>query len=96
MTLITVLFGLQFPNVTIDASPENKLGAGQADRVFYDQTKDAFGIHDLIVVGVVDETDVFHPESLEGILRATTEILKIDGVIIEDVISPSTTERYDF
>ena len=93
MTLITVLFGLQFPNVTIDADPENMLDADQADRVFYNQTKDAFGIHDLIVVGVVDETGVFRPESLEGILRATTEILKIDGVIIEDVISPSTTDN---
>ncbi len=93
MTLITVLFGLQFPSVTIDADPENMLDADQADRVFYNQTKDAFGIHDLIVVGVVDETNVFRPESLEGILRATTEILKIDGVIIEDVISPSTTDN---
>ncbi|MCP4301776.1 MAG: MMPL family transporter [Gammaproteobacteria bacterium] len=93
MTLITVVFGFQFPSVTIDADPENMLDADQADRVFYNQTKDAFGIHDLIVVGVVDETDVFRPESLEGILRATTEILKIDGVIIEDVISPSTTDN---
>ncbi len=70
MTLITVVFGFQFPSVTIDADPENMLDADQADRVFYNQTKDAFGIHDLIVVGVVDETDVFRPESLEGILRA--------------------------
>jgi hypothetical protein len=93
MTLVTILFGFQFPSVTIDADPENMLDADQADRVFYNQTKDAFGIHDLIVVGVVDETDVFRPESLEGIIRATTEILKIDGVIIEDVISPSTTDN---
>jgi len=93
MSLVTILFGLQFPSVTIDADPENMLDADQADRVFYNQTKDVFGIHDLIVVGVVDETDVFRPESLEGIMRATTEILKIDGVIIEDVISPSTTDN---
>jgi len=93
MTMVTILFGLQFPSVTIDADPENMLDADQVDRVFYDQTKDTFGIHDLIVVGVVDETDVFRPESLEGIMRATTEILKIDGVIIEDVISPSTTDN---
>jgi predicted RND superfamily exporter protein len=93
MTLVTLLFGLQFPSVTIDADPENMLDADQADRVFYNQTKAAFGIHDLIVVGIVDDTDVFRPESLQGIMRATTEILKIDGVIIEDVISPSTTDN---
>ena len=93
MTLITLLFGLQFPSVTIDADPENMLEADQADRTFYNQTKEAFGIHDLIVVGIVDEVDVFRPESLAGIVRATSEILKIDGVIIEDVISPSTTNN---
>ena len=91
--LMTVLFGLQFPNITIDADPENMLEASQSDRVFYNRTKDEFGIHDLIVVGVVDEVDVFRPESLEGIARATSEILKIEGVIIEDVISPSTTDN---
>jgi len=93
MTLITILFGLQFSSIVIDADPENMLDADQADRVFYDQTKDEFGIHDLIVVGVVDDADVFRPESLDGIMRATTEILKIDGVIIEDVISPTTTDN---
>ena len=93
MTLVTILFGTQFPKVTIDADPENMLDADQADRVFYNQTKDEFGIHDLIVVGVVDDTDVFRPESLEAIMQATTDILKIDGVIIEDVISPSTTDN---
>ena len=93
MCLVTMLFGLQFPSVTIDADPENMLDADQADRVFYNQTKDEFGIHDLIVVGVVDETNVFRPESLEGIMRATSEILKIEGVIIEDVVSPSTTDN---
>jgi hypothetical protein len=93
MTLLTILFGLQFPNITIDADPENMLEASQSDRVFYNETKDNFGINDLIVVGIVDEVDVFRPESLEGIARATSEILKIEGVIIEDVISPSTTDN---
>lgn len=93
LTLITILFGLQFPSITIDADPENMLEASQDDRVFYNQTKDQFGIHDLIVVGVVDDEDVFRPESLAGIARATSEILKIEGVIIEDVISPSTTDN---
>ena len=93
MTLVTILFGTQFPSVTIDADPENMLDADQADRVFYNQTKDVFGINDLIVVGIVDDTDVFRAESLEGILRATAEIVKIDGVIIEDVVSPSTTDN---
>ena len=52
MSLVTIFFAFQFPNVTIDADPESMLNADQADRVFYNQTKDVFGIHDLIVVGM--------------------------------------------
>ncbi len=93
VVLLTILFAIQFPEITIDADPENMLEADQADRVFYNQVKGAFGIHDLIVVGLVDERGVFRPDSLEGIARATSEILKIKGVIIEDVVSPSTTDN---
>ncbi len=92
-SFLTILFGLQFSGITVDADPENMLEAGQPDRVFYDQTKKEFGIHDLIVVGVVDERGIFRTESLERITHATSEILKIEGVIIEDVISPSTTDN---
>ena len=92
LTLLTVLFGLQFPSITIDADPENMLETDQADRAYYNQIKKEFGIHDLIVVGVVDDRDIFRPDALERIARATSEILKIKGVIIEDVVSPSTTD----
>jgi len=92
-SFITILFGLRFSGITVDADPENMLEADQPDRVFYDQTKKDFGINDLIVVGVVDEGGIFRPESLQRIARATSEILKIEGVIIEDVISPSTTDN---
>jgi len=93
LTLLTVLFGLQFPGITIDADPENMLETDQADRAYYNQIKRDFGINDLIVVGVVDDKDIFRPEALERIARATSEILKIKGVIIEDVVSPSTTDN---
>jgi hypothetical protein len=69
------------------------LEADQADRAYYNQIKKEFGIHDLIVVGVVDDQDIFRPDALERIARATSEILKIKGVIIEDVVSPSTTDN---
>ncbi len=93
LVLITVLFGLQFPKITIDADPENMLEADQADRAYYTQVKKDFGINDLIVVGIVDKGGVFRPASLERIARVTSEILKIKGVIVEDVVSPSTTDN---
>ena len=91
--ILTVLFGLQFPRVTVDTDPENMLEVDQPDRVLYNRVKKDFGIHDLIVVGIVDEKGIFRPESLERVARMTSEILKIKGVIIEDVLSLTTTDN---
>ncbi|MFQ6115832.1 MAG: RND family transporter, partial [bacterium] len=71
----------------------NMLEAHQPDRVFYDQIKEDFGIRDLIVLGVTDEAGVFRPETLGKIARITEEILRIEGVIVEDVISFTTTDN---
>lgn len=90
---LTVLFGLQFPKITIDTDPENMLEPDQAERVFYDQVKKEFGIHDLIVVGIVDEKGVFRPDALARITQVIDEILKIKGVIIPDVVSLTTTDN---
>lgn len=91
--ILTVLFGIQFPRIIIDTDPENMLEADQADRVLYNRIKKDFGIHDLIVVGIVDKKGIFRPESLERAAKATSEILKIKGVIIEDVVSLTTTNN---
>jgi predicted RND superfamily exporter protein len=91
--ILTVLFGIQFPRITIDTDPENMLEASQPDRVLYNRIKKDFGIYDLIVVGIVDKKSIFRPESLERVERAISEILKIKGVIIEDVVSLTTTDN---
>jgi uncharacterized protein len=91
--IITGLFLFQFPNAQIDTDPENMLEADQSDRVFYDQIKKDFGIRDMIVLGITDETGIFQPKTLEEIAKITDEILKIDGVIVEDVISFTTTDN---
>src|SRR3989304_1884272 len=90
---VTFLFAMQFPRIKIDTDPENMLEADQPDRVFYDRVKKEFGIHDLIVVGIVDDKGIFRPESLERVARVTSEILKIKGVVIEDVVSLTTTDN---
>ena len=91
--ILTLLFALQFPRITIDTDPENMLEADQPDRVLYNRIKKDFGIHDLIVVGIVDDKGIFRPESLERVAEATSEIIKIKGVIIEDVVSATTTDN---
>lgn len=94
--ILTAIFAFQFRNIKIDTDPENMLEPNQPDRVFYNKFKREFGVHDLIVVGLVDPQGIFRPDSLERISRATTEILKIPGVIIPDVVSLTTTNDITF
>ncbi len=91
--LITLGFLVQFPGAVIDTDPENMLEADQPDRVFYAQAKEDFGIHDMIVVGVTDDEGVFQPKTLGQLARIAEGILGVDGVIVEDVMSFSTTDN---
>src|SRR3989339_504584 len=91
--IITVFFAIQFPKMKIDTDPENMLEQTQADRVFYDKVKKEFGIHDLLVIGIADMEGIFKPDTLRRVADITDEILKIKGVIIEDVVSLRTSDN---
>ena len=91
--ILTALFLFQFPKAHIDTDPENMLESHQPDRVFYDQVKKDFGIRDMIVLGITDEGGIFQPETLGKMARIIDDILKIDGVVVEDVISFTTTDN---
>lgn len=91
--LVTIIFMSQFPKIRIDTDPENMLETHQRDRAFYDGVKGEFGIHDLIVLGITDENGIFSPSTLEKIQRIVSQIVKIKGVIIEDLISFTTTDN---
>lgn len=91
---LTIFFLFQFPKISIDTDPENMLSADEPVRVAHRETKAEFSLYDMLVVGVVEEGSdgVFKPDTLKRIAQITDEILKIDGVIIADVISPTTTD----
>jgi uncharacterized protein len=91
--IATVFFAIQFPKIKIDTDPENMLEQRQPDRVFYNSVKKEFGINDLLVVGIVDEQDIFNSDTLKRIAKVTDDILKIKGVIIEDVVSLRTSDN---
>ncbi len=93
LLLLSVAFASQLPSITIDTDPENMLEPDQPDRVFYDGVKKDFGVHDLIVLGIVDDRGVFQPESLAAISKAIAEITEIPGVVISDVVSLTTTNN---
>jgi predicted RND superfamily exporter protein len=90
---LALAFALPFPSMKIDTDPENMLEEGQPDRVFYRMVKRDFGINDLIVLGITDEKGIFNPQTLGRVARIIDGILTIKGVIIEDVVSLTTTDN---
>ncbi len=74
MVLATVALAAFMPGVHIDTDPENMLSPDDPARVFHDEMKDEFAVHDMIVVGVVNEEHadgVFNPDSLRKIHELT-------------------------
>ncbi|MDX1570814.1 MAG: MMPL family transporter [Xanthomonadales bacterium] len=97
LALILVL-GAQLPGIVVDTDPENMLPADQPDRVFHNEVKSTFELHDAIVVGVVNESDpagVFNPDSLAAMNRVTRGILRIDGVIGPDLMALGTVDNIE-
>ena len=95
--------------VKVDTDPENMLSHDEAVRVFHNDMKKVFSLNDIVVLGVVNETDpngVFNPESLKKIYDLTQYALTLRGeaigvedpqagVIRADVIAPSTVDNIE-
>lgn len=90
--LITAFFAMQFPKIKIDTDPENMLPANEPARVFDHQVKEEFTLYDFIAVGVVDEENAFTPELLNRVYKIVSEVEDIDGIIVEDILAPSTVD----
>ncbi|MBU3020586.1 RND family transporter [Aestuariibacter sp. A3R04] len=96
LVLLTLATGALIPRLTIDTDPENMLPDNHPARVFHNQTKQTFAMHDAIVVGVVQEQSeegIYSPETLAEIKQLTDVILSMDGVIRADLMSLSTVDN---
>ncbi|RMF97514.1 MAG: RND transporter [Gammaproteobacteria bacterium] len=94
--LIAVLAIAQFPRIHIDTDPENMLPGDQPERVFNDRVEQRFGLHDAIVVGLVNEQHpqgIYNAASLTALHRLTQAILELDGVIRPDLMSLATADN---
>src|SRR3990170_6699029 len=91
--ILTVAFALAFPKIKIDTDPENMLREDEPIREFHRTVKRDFGIEELIVLGVVREDGIFQRDSLEKIRRITDQVLTIEGVIADDVVSLTVTNN---
>ncbi|MDY6932779.1 MAG: MMPL family transporter [Spirochaetota bacterium] len=94
-------------SLKIDTDPENMLPEDEAVRVFHHKMKIEMSLNDIVVLGVVNETHpdgVFNPHSLTKIFELTEYAKTLRwqdednpdkkiGVVLEDIISPSTVDN---
>lgn len=87
-----VAVGSQMVRVQIDTDPENMLSEDEPVRVFHDQVKKRFQLHDMVVVGV-ERPDhpkgVMNPESLGRIHTLSKRIENLEHVVAPDLMGPA-------
>lgn len=96
LLIVTLVFCAQIARIQIDTDPQNKLDAEQPTRVFHNDIKTRFAMHDVFAVGVVNSSDnagVFIPAGLTDIYDSIESIMSIEGVISSDLMSISTVDN---
>ncbi len=107
MVVLTLALGALIPRIRVDTDPENMLSADEVVRVFHTQTKKDFVLHDIVVVGIVNNTNptgVFNPDSLRRIYDLTQYARTLRwpseedpnqeaGVIEVDLLAPSMVDH---
>ena len=102
---------LSFMNpVKVDTDPENMLSADEPVRVFHNRMKRTLSLHDMVVVGIVNDQDpngVFNPRTLKKVYDLAEYAKKLrgaeigqpagsdEGVIEVDVLAPSTVDAIE-
>ncbi|MRI31453.1 RND transporter [Endozoicomonas sp. OPT23] len=83
------------PLLTIDTDPENMLSADDPARIFHNQVKQEFAMHDMIVVGAVSDSEqgIYNPKSLQAIARLSSQIMNLEGVIASDQMALNTVDN---
>jgi hypothetical protein len=107
MVIFTLALGALIPLIKVDTDPENMLSPDEPVRVFHDQTKKSFALSDIVVVGIINDTDpngVFNPQSLARVYELTEFAKTLQwqdkddpneqvGVIEVDLMAPSTVDH---
>lgn len=91
--LLTLACAAFLPSIQIDTDPENMLPADNPARVFHNEVKDRFDMHDMIVVGVVNDRSVYNPQTLANLHSLSEYAKDLEGVIASDLMSLSTVDN---
>ncbi|UZJ36930.1 efflux RND transporter permease subunit [Prosthecochloris sp. SCSIO W1103] len=107
MVLVVIVAGAFLSKVVMDTDPENMLMKTEPARIFHNETKKAFELSEIVVLGVVNEKGpdgVFTVETL-GRIHELTEFAKtlkwrnpddssgMEGVIEVDMVAPSLMDH---
>ena len=102
MVLFTLALGVMIAKVHVDTDPENMLSEDEAVRVFHNKMKKEFTLHDVLVLGVVNETHpdgVFNPGTLAHVHELTefaktlsSEKYPASKVITRDIMAPGNVD----
>ena len=103
MVLCTLLLGTLIIRVHVDTDPENMLSKKEFVRIFHDQAKKEFNLHDVVVLGVVNDKDkdgVFNPQTLQKIdtlSKFAATLVDPDNpdrrVVDRDIIAPDNVDN---
>ncbi|MFO7957489.1 MAG: MMPL family transporter [Candidatus Brocadiia bacterium] len=86
MVIAALVLAAFMPRVKIDTDPENMLSKDDPVRVFHNRMKEEFAVHDMIVVGLVNEEHedgVFNPGSLRKVYALTEYAKQLRGEKLE-------------
>ena len=90
--VLTIGLGLFAARFSVDSAVDRLLPEGDADGLYYEGVRRAFGSEDVVVVGIFAD-DVFAPATLARIDRLSSAVAALSGV--EEVDSLSTVQRVE-
>ena len=93
--LLVLACTAMIPFLSIDTDPENMLPADDPDRIFHNQVKQEFSMHDMVVVGAVSKHSdgIYNPESLQALNQLSRAIANMEGVIRQDLMALDTVDN---
>jgi len=102
VVVITLVLGALMVRVHVDTDPENMLSEDEEVRIFHSSTKKIFNLHDVVVLGIVNEVDpdgVFNPATLGHVHELTRFAMTLADekdpsrrVVTRDVIAPGNVD----
>ncbi|MDF1576857.1 MAG: MMPL family transporter [Desulfobulbales bacterium] len=105
LVVCTLLLASLMVKVRVDTDPENMLREDEPVRVFHNQVKEEFDLHDFVVLGVVNEQDpagIFNVESLTRVHELTEFVRNMHAeddpdkrVVSRNMIAPGTVDAIE-